>query len=446
MFRSMFSSLILAGALTPALAQETAIITFNETLTKEIQAKAFTLAAPGKVHVYARGDAAGSSFFAYGWILDAATRQVVWQMDGRTSKAEGDYQVADQQVDLPAGTYEVYFANHGYGWEHFPFSRGTRNIDRSKVKSTESEAEYRRHWFRNTFQELFSFGNREWREKAGNYGLTLSVASAEVKTFEAPVAWRNQALTLTADLEGGERRSGFHLDRPMNLHVYAQGERGSRGAMRDDAWIMDVRTRKRVWEMDDVKAQYAGGAERNRRQVETIQLPPGDYVACVSTDDSHSPLDWQSAPPCDPLRYGLTLSLTRGEDAAAFHAVPEKQPWKPLAAVLQPGSHTRKSTAFTLSQSAKVRVYALGESDGKRLEDYGWIEDGSGKQVWLMTFADTRWAGGARKNRVADLVIDLPAGSYTLHYRTDGSHDPEDWNDDAPRDAANYGVSLFRME
>ena len=74
--------------------------------------------------------------------------------------------------------------------------------------------------------------------------------------------------------------------------------------------IIEARTRARVWEMSMDKAQFAGGARKNRRQVETVTLPAGDYEATFVTDDSHSPADWNAAPPCDPLRYGLILAVT----------------------------------------------------------------------------------------------------------------------------------------
>jgi hypothetical protein len=43
-----------------------------------------------------------------------------------------------------------------------------------------------------------------------------------------------------------------------------------------------------------------------------------------------------------------------------------------------------------------VRIYALGESSGRDLADYGWIEDvKTGKRVWEMTYRTTEPAGGA---------------------------------------------------
>ncbi len=75
--------------------------------------------------------------------------------------------------------------------------------------------------------------------------------------------------------------------------------------------------------------------------------------------------------------------------------------------------------------------------------DYGWIEDAStGKVVWEMTYRMTEHAGGARKNRVYDGMIVLPAGKYTVFYETDGSHAFNDWNDDPPDDPTSWGITV----
>jgi hypothetical protein len=55
----------------------------------------------------------------------------------------------------------------------------------------------------------------------------------------------------------------------------------------------------------------------------------------------------------------------------------------------------------------------------------------------------THPAGGALKNRVADEVISLPKGRYTLRFRTDGSHAYGHWNSEPPFDPEHYGVTVY---
>ena len=105
----------------------------------------------------------------------------------------------------------------------------------------------------------------------------------------------------------------------------------------------------------------------------------------------------------------------------------------------------RARAPFRLDQDADVRVYSIGEGMGGDMYDYGWIEDVAGERVWEMTYGATDPAGGARKNRVFDGTVHLRAGSYILRYRSDGSHNYGDWNDDPPDDPENWGITIYRV-
>ena len=86
---------------------------------------------------------------------------------------------------------------------------------------------------------------------------------------------------------------------------------------------------------------------------------------------------------------------------------------------------------------------AVGEGDQEEMFDYGWIEDRSVREVrWIMQYHETDWAGGARKNRRIDSVIELPAGDYLLHFVTDDSHAYGSWNSSAPSEPELYGIRL----
>jgi hypothetical protein len=102
-------------------------------------------------------------------------------------------------------------------------------------------------------------------------------------------------------------------------------------------------------------------------------------------------------------------------------------------------------TTFRLTSATTLRIYALGEGNGGDMNDYGWIEDGNGRVVWRMSYGETEPAGGARKNRVFDGTITLPAGSYVLRYESDGSHSYADWNDAPPDDPESWGITVFRI-
>ncbi|WP_257306346.1 hypothetical protein [Geothrix campi] len=414
----------------------------------EVRQQGFTLPRAMNIHVYAKGGGLRSlmhaqrdnPLFAYGWILNATTREVVWQMDGANTKRDWDYRVADQYLELPAGSYEAYFANHGFG-QSLLFAQWTRNIDRRALHTEQSE---RRRGFLAAFGADQASLLRHWQQQVGNYGLEIYLPggdAGEVTSFEAPLRWKNIVVSLSANTDNGHWLQVFHVKKPVTLHLYAEGE-GSGRRLHDYGWIIEARTRARVWEMSADKAQFAGGAPKNRRQVETIQLPAGDYEAVFVTDDSHSPADWNAAPPCDPGLYGLTLTVPATADLAAV-TLTKPLTWPVLAELVRVGDAQDRSTAFTLAAAQPVRVYAIAESSGDEMADEAWIEDASGKHVWTLEYIRTRHAGGASKNRLADEVVSLPKGAYTLRFRTDDSHAYGRWNSDAPWDPEHYGVTLY---
>lgn len=429
-------------------APEPRIVSLKGFEAVEVRGQGFTLPRAMKVHVYAKGGGLrrlmhgqrDNPLFAYGWILNAATREVVWQMDGSNTSRDWEYRVANRYLDLPAGSYEAYFANHGFG-QSLLFAQWTRNIDR---RALHTEGAERPRGFLAAFGADETSLLRHWREQVGNYGLELYLPGgdpAEVPTFEAPLRWKNIFVSLAATTDHGHWVQAFHVRKPVTLHIYAEGE-GSGRRMHDYGWITDARTRTRVWEMSMEKAQFAGGARKNRRQVETIQLPAGDYEAAFATDDSHSPADWNDAPPCDPGLYGLTLALPSDADLAAV-ALTQPLAWTPLAELVRVGDDQDRSAAFTLAAARSLRVYAIAEGSGDEMADAAWIEDGAGKRVWAMGYSRTSHAGGATKNRLADEVISLPKGNYTLRFKTDDSHAYGHWNSEAPWDPEHYGVTVY---
>lgn len=436
----------------PLRAQERAVVTLGQLDAAEVRQAGFTLPRPMKVHVYARGGGVhllwdgegGERLFASGWILDAATREVVWQMDARQVRRQGGFRVADAWIDLPAGSYEAYFANYGFGESLF-WSGWIRNIDRRSIPGRVAQGPG--HSLLGVLGISEAGVAREWLRQAGQYGLQVSLPAAEaagVTTFPAPLRWRNIVVSLAATGDSGRWTQAFRLRRPVALHVYAEGE-ASGGRLVDTGWILDARTRKRVWEMRPEAAKYAGGAGKNRRQVETVQLPAGEYIATFVTDDSHSPADWNAAPPCDPGMYGLTLSVPADADVAAVSLIPEPGPGPVLAQLVRVGDDQDLRAPFTLARAQEVRVYALGERDGDGMADEAWIEDASGRTVWRMEASHTQHAGGARKNRQTDEVLALGAGTYTLRVRTDDSHAYGAWNADRPWDPEHYGATVYAL-
>lgn len=440
--------LALLAAALPSQASEPVLASLKDFTEAEVRSQGFHLARPTRVHVYGRGGALEykgdpGSLYAYGWILDAATRQVVWQMQPGTVQKAGRYRIADQYLDLPAGSYEIHFANHAYAQRSF-FSRWERNIDR-RQQPRERPA---------LWQSFLGISparlRKTWAQEAQQFGLEIYDASPDprpVATFTPPLAWRGEVVSLRASGDGEQLTQAFRCTRPVAFQVYAQGEGESGGRLHDQGWILDARTRKRVWSLDRAKPGWGGGARKNLRVMDRITLPAGDYLATYTTDDSHSPADWNAAPPWDPSKYGLVLAVAAEADAQAVTLLNASDlEGKVVAELVGLKHYERRSADFTLAAPSSVRVFAMGERTDGDWQDWGWIEDAQGKVVWTLEGQDGDPAGGSRKNRLVEAVIPLPKGSYVVHYRMDGSHGPSSWNSTPPRNPERYGITVYLMK
>jgi hypothetical protein len=63
-----------------------------------------------------------------------------------------------------------------------------------------------------------------------------------------------------------------------------------------------------------------------------------------------------------------------------------------------------------------------------------------------MRYRNTEHAGGAKKNRKEDVVLNLEPGDYTVYYKTDDSHSFLEWNMAAPFDEELWGITLYRLD
>ena len=335
------------------------------------------------------------------------------------------------------------------------------------------------------------------------WGLTLSYADPAEAGSGAIAESDVRRLPVVAQLAplGDDERRAVRFEVADSLRVLALGLGELRsGARYDYAWLVreagaDSPART-VWEMQYADSEPAGGESRNRRVEAALTLAPGTYTLHAKTDDSHSADRWRDSAPHDAEHWGATLyafdrgyagapateipvSSDQGDEWAvpppeipappppaaspvasapaappsppveAFSGVPAVQPLPVVLAA--PGPDARLSSGFELDEPARVRVVALGELSLTARYDYGWIErvrEGEpGERVWEMTMDDAAFAGGLRRNRLADVELELPAGRYAARYVTDGSHDPSSFTaDTAPEGPATYGLRIERVK
>ena len=114
-----------------------------------------------------------------------------------------------------------------------------------------------------------------------------------------------------------------------------------------------------------------------------------------------------------------------------------------LVRLVRAGNDERLRRSFTVSQSERVRIYALGEGLSGEMYDYGYIVDkSSGRRIWEMTYDRTDHAGGHDKNRLVDEQLTLEPGTYEAIYVTDDTHSFAGWNGPRPRDPLNWGMTV----
>ena len=444
--------LVVWGA--PSLpAQSRTLVDIGELTPQELRTAAFVLSAPQAVHIEAIGaeprrDRREGSWWSSGnneerytwpaaaWILNAVTREVVWDLrEARTERSGEGLRTFSGSVNLPAGVYLAYFGSFVATSVSYSGNFDVANLFRSRRPRRDAR-------YSGPYVDDGSF--RQFRFAVTGAGRPAD--GRDVDSAERTIA-ATAVVTLRPDTPSTTMRSAFTLSRPTDMEIYAIGE-----LRRDDAfdygWLLNADTRRRVWQMEYRRTQDAGGAHKNRMVRDTIHLPPGRYVLYFVNDDSHDQLEWNAMPPTDPGAWGVTLRVT---DPAARAAVrPFK--WEPvptgetIVSLIGIGNNELRQEGFTLRKPMDVRVYALGEGTdrGGDLNDFAWIVDASTRRrVWTMQYDETEAAGGATKNRLFDGTLHFAAGSYLVYYQSDDSHSAEKWNDSPPAESRYWGVSLF---
>jgi predicted small secreted protein len=377
----------------------------------------FILDKPMELALYAVGEANDDATYDYGWILDTKTGERVWQMTDRNTRHAGGARknrMISETISLPAGKYVAYFVTDG------------------------------------------SHSNRDWNAPPPYdppfWGLTVRLKDEslrkDAKTFDYKAASdQNLIVDLTRFRDDEFQSKAITLNKALEVRVTAVGE-GRDGEMSDYGWIVDAKTRKKLWTMEYGETEHAGGDQKNRMVNKVLHLDKGSYIVYFVTDGSHSYRDWNAAPPFDPEHWGISLNaLSEGFNPNDVSAYEEREDKSVLARIVGVRDDERRRESFTLTKRSDVRIYALGEGQDGDMADYAWIEDANtGKVVWEMTYRTTEYAGGARKNRLFDNTISLPAGKYTVFYETDGSHAFNDWNDDPPDDPSSWGVTVSLIE
>lgn len=435
--RGLALLLLAAGLHLPAAAQST-LADIHDLYPGDVRTDGFVLDSEQAVEIVAYGPETRRDGFSLSnaWILDARTRRVMWDFEqARTHDRNRGVREVRETLTLPAGAYEVYYASFPNGYYNDRW-HGTNSLG---------------DVIRNIAAEIRDDWDRDWdgydRDERRQFGVTITGNGTNERNLAllSKDFVESAVLRMTDVFDDRYHQQGFTLSQGMDLEVYAIGEM-RRDETFDYGWIINTETRERVWVMNWRNTDPAGGAEKNRVANEVLRLPAGTYAAFFVTDGSHSTEEWNSAPPYDPMAWGLTLLPTDPADARHFELVEyEDVPLRnTIVEMRRMRDDAYESKSFTLKRPMRVRIYAMGEGVRGEMYDYGWLRNAETREeVWRMRYYDTEHAGGGEKNRLFDEVLELPAGSYTAYYVTDGSHSFRDWNDGAPFDQESWGLTIL---
>lgn len=405
---------------------ETVLTKIDRLRPQELHVGGFVLDTDQKVFIEAVGFREGSQSFdaqvSNAWILNAQTREEVWNMvEGKSERRSRHLREYTDEIELEKGRYEVYYATYPWGG-------------------------YDDSWF--SWRD-HSFDYDDYEDAADDFEIVVrgtgkSLSERDIETYHDSLN-KGAIVAHTGLSKNTYEKVGLTLDRDMDLQIYAIGEL-RKDEFYDCSWIIDTKTREKVWQFNYWDSEHAGGSKKNRVFKGTVSLPKGEYAVFVATDNTHDFGKWNSSPPNDPFFWGVTIQTAEPnmEKYAKVHEyddLPDKDVIVDLTGL---GDSDFQREGFSLSRKAEVRVYAIGEGGRREMYDYSRIVDADSRDVvWEMDARETDHAGGATKNRLFDGVVELDKGNYLVYAVTDGSHSSSKWNDSPPHDQKHWGVMIL---
>lgn len=397
-----------------AAKSKDAIVSFIRMGEDEKEEHRFNLTAETQLKIYAVGEVQRREKFDYIWIQDAASRERVFEMDYRNSDYAGGAEKnrkLNETITLPAGSYILRYnsdASHSY---------------------------------------------REWNAMPPDdpefWGVTMWAASnADKSNFAAFVKPKiaSPLLEITGVRDDELLSKGMKVSKEIEVRVLCLGEESS-NRMADYGWIVDAKTREKVWEMNDFRTDHAGGAEKNRMTDEKITLPAGDYIVYYTTDDSHAYRDWNAAKPYEEELWGISIWAIKESDMGVISEFNPKdyKNENVIVELTMVGNDEELRETFELDAETKLKVTGVGEGSDGDMDDYGYIKNmDTGRIVWEMRYRNSDHAGGARKNREFNETITLEKGKYRVYFESDGSHAYGRWNADPPSNPELWGISILK--
>lgn len=255
----------------------TPLVDLTQVRDDELVSEGLKVTSEVEVRVLCLGEASGNDEMVdYGWIINAVTREKVWEMDAWDAEHAGGAdknRMQQERIKLAPGEYIVYYV-------------------------TDDSHSYR-DWNASRPQEDDLWGISIWATNDADIN--------KVSTFE-PKAYKSANVIAEITMVGNDEyiKRTFDLDQDTKVRIIGLGE-GTDDEMHDFGYIKNMDTGKIVWEMRYRNSDYAGGARKNREFNETMTLEKGSYRIVYESDGSHAYRRWNADAPRDPERWGISI-------------------------------------------------------------------------------------------------------------------------------------------
>ncbi len=252
------------------------VVDLTKVRDHEFVSTGFELIQSMDIRVICLGEIANNEPDDYGWIINAETRETVWEFAKTKSEyAGGDdkNRMVNEVISLDKGKFIAYYTSDG------------------------SHSYHRWNAAPPYDQELW--GLSIWTVNDND--------KSNIKIFdEEELDDKNVIVEITKIRDNEKEYKNFTIDKEMKVRIYAIGE-GDDGYMHDTGWIKNMDTGKVVWEMTYRTSEHAGGANKNRMFNNFILLEKGNYRVYFESDGSHSYMHWNDDPPRDQMNYGIKI-------------------------------------------------------------------------------------------------------------------------------------------
>ena len=137
------------------------------------------------------------------------------------------------------------------------------------------------------------------------------------RVFMSIDSLKSDQRTIASILQVGDNENqsvDFNIQEETNALIIVAGE--IMNDPDDYGWLEN--RQGLIWQMDKVSTRHAGGVDKNRIQIATLRLQPGDYTLKYTSDESHAFGQWNAHPPSNPEFWGIQLLRLTGTETAWF--------------------------------------------------------------------------------------------------------------------------------